>query len=177
MIFIFTDFCIFLSPVLHSPQDRASTCKTTPGKEGQVFIGILWSELLRSFGNIKLYIYVHYMCYLIFRIKRGQRISLRRLPRPKPVASHDKLEGRKLSSIFEDLESFSSRSVKRALSIPKRYDRMEDDLTKRFTRNCSLNCILSSPIMYNHGSEKCFLEMKNSRSEEKKDDKEDAFYS
>ena len=116
------------------------------------------------------------MCYIIFRIKRVQRISLRRLPRPKPVASHDKIEGRKLSSILEDFESFSSRSVSRALSIPKRYDRMEDDVTNRFTRKCSLKCILSSHIRYNHGSEKCCSKMKNSRSEEKLDS-EDAFYS
>ena len=96
-----------------------------------------------------------------------QRISLRRLPRPKPVASHDKIEGRKLSSILEDFESFSSRSVSRALSIPKRYDRMEDDVTTRFTRKCSLQCILSSPIRYNHGSAKVCLKTKNSRQEEK----------
>ena len=117
-----------------------------------------------------------FLCYLTFRIKRVQRISLRRLPRPKPEVSHNKLEERKLSRILEDFESFSSRSVSRALSIPKRYDRMEDDVTKRFTRKCSLKFILSSPIRYNHGSEKCCSKMKNSRSEEKLE-KEDAFYS
>jgi hypothetical protein len=104
-----------------------------------------------------------------------QRISLRRLPIPTPVASHDKLEQRKLSSILEDFESFSSRSVSRALSIPKRYDRMEDDVTKRSSRKNSLKCILSSSIRYNRGSERCCLKMKNSKSEEKLD-KEDAFY-
>ena len=117
-----------------------------------------------------------YMCYIIFRIKRGQRISLRRLPRPKPEVSHNKLEERKLSRILEDFESFSSRSVSRALSIQQRYGRMEDDVTKRFTRKCSLKCILSAPIRYNPGSQKCCSEMKNSRSEEKLE-KEDAFYS
>jgi hypothetical protein len=113
---------------------------------------------------------------MIFRIKRVQRISLRRLPRLKPEASHDKLDGRKLSSIFEDFESFSSRSVSRALSIQKRYGRMEDDVTTRFPRKYSLKCILSSPIRNNRGSEKCCSKMKNSKSEEKLD-KEDAFYS
>ena len=171
-----TDLCICLSPLLHSPQARATPCKKTSGKEGQVFISILWSELLKIFCKHKtLHLWVM-MFYVIFRIKRVQRISLRRLPRPKPGASHDKLEGRKVSNILEDFESFSNRSVSRALSIHKRYDRMEDDVTTRFTRKCSLKCILSSPIRYNRGSEKCFSKMKNIRSEEKLD-KEDAFYS
>ena len=47
---------------------------------------------------------------------------------------------------------------------------------KKPTSKCSVKQVLSSPIRYNRGSEKCCSKMKNIRSEEKLE-KEDAFYS